>query len=198
MKNIIVLASNNDHKLQEFRSFFKKYNVEIIPMKEIVKNIDVEESGTTFQENAAIKAYSLRKYTNLPILSDDSGITINFLGNNLPGIYSHRMALENGGQEQFNDFLIQKAKNEADCSAYFTCCLCLLLNDKAYYCFGKAHGYIIKEKRGNNGFGYDPIFYSLEAKKTFAQLSENEKNEVSHRAKALQNLIILLKEIKFI
>lgn len=198
MEKVIVLASNNAHKLQEFQSFFKQFNIKIIPMNDIVKDIDIKEDGNTFKENSAIKAFSLQKHTNLPILSDDSGIIINFLGNNLPGIYSHRMALENGGQDNFNNILIEKASHNSDNSAHFECCLCFILNNKDYYCYGRADGYIITEKLGNNGFGYDPIFYSIEAGKTFAQLSEEEKNKVSHRAKALQNLVILLKELNFI
>ena len=167
-------------------------------MNDIVEDIDIKEDGNTFKENSTIKAFSLQKHTNLPILSDDSGIIINFLGNNLPGIYSHRMALENGGQDNFNNILIEKASHNSDNSAHFECCLCFILNNKDYYCYGRADGYIITEKLGNNGFGYDPIFYSKEAGKTFAQLSEEEKNKVSHRAKALQNLVILLKELNFI
>ncbi len=195
----LVIATNNSHKLQEYREIFKGYNINIIPMNQIVSNLEIDENGKTFKQNALIKAKSLQKCTNLPILADDSGIIIEFLGKNFPGIYSHRFSQKMGGQEITNKYLINRAKKEENKKAHFVCTLCLLnLSSKPLYFVGKAYGKISKDLKGIHGFGYDPIFILNKLNKTFAELEENEKNSFSHRANACKKLLIYLKENNFI
>lgn len=189
----IILATNNKHKIEEFKSFFKGLNVEIRSLSD--ENIEVNpvEDGKTFKENALIKANEVSKFTNRIIVSDDSGLEIHAL-NNFPGIYSSRFMEDRPYEEKFLE-INKMLKDKKDRSANFNCTLCVKnLTKEDLFFEGKSEGIILEESNGKSGFGYDPIFYYPPLKKTFAELTKEEKNQVSHRGNALKKLINYLKE----
>ena len=181
----IIVASNNKDKIREIKSIFTNY--EIVSLKDMNIDIDVEETGTTFEENAYIKAKAIYDITGEMVLSDDSGIEIEAL-DWAPGIYSARFA-GNHNDEANNDLVLEKLANETNRTARYTCALCIFFKDGTHkiikeHCYGK----ITHERMGTGGFGYDPLFYLEEINKTFGQVSLEEKNKYSHRAKALRKL----------
>ena len=181
----IIVASNNKDKIREIKSIFTNY--EVLSLKDINLDIDVEETGTTFEENAYIKAKAIYDRTGEMVLADDSGIEIEAL-NWAPGIYSARFA-GNHNDEANNDLVLEKLKDETNRTARYTCAICLIYKDGTHeiikeHCYGK----ITDERMGTGGFGYDPLFYLEEIGKTFGQVSLEEKNKYSHRAKALRKL----------
>lgn len=180
----IVVASGNKHKIEEIKQIFS--DVEIISMKEMGFNEDIEENGKTFKENAYIKAYAVAKALNVPALSDDSGICVTAL-NDAPGIYSARYS---GGNDADNRVLLLKnLEGATDRSARFECAICLCMPDgTAIYGEGRTHGEILFKDTGDHGFGYDCLFYSHDLNKSFGEASEVEKNGVSHRYRALCDL----------
>ena len=183
----LLIASGNKHKIYEFRVLFEKYkDIEVLSLADLDDHDEVEENGTTFSENAFIKAkYFYDKYKIITI-SDDSGICVPSL-NNEPGIYSSRYS--GFGDEANNDLVLEKLVNETNRTARYTCALCIFYKDGSHkiikeHCYGK----ITHERMGNGGFGYDPLFFVEEINKTFGQVSLEEKNKYSHRAKALRKL----------
>lgn len=180
----LLIASSNKHKIYEFKVLFSKYkNVEIISLSDLNDNDEVEETGTTFSENAFIKAkYYYDKYKILTI-SDDSGICVPSL-NNEPGVYSSRYS--GNGDEANNDLLLQRIEGK-DRTAYYECDICFYDGEEPYYFIGKCYGTIGYERKGRNGFGYDPLF--IYDGKTFAEVDLETKNKVSHRAVALKQFI---------
>ena len=190
----IVLASSNKHKLKEYKEILKDYN--IITLKDIDYYDEIEENGKTFEENALIKAKTISNYLkekNLDyiVVGEDSGLCVDSL-NGEPGIYSARYSGVHGDNQANRDKL-QKELKDKDRSAYFMCTIAVYYPDSKYKIFtGKTYGKITKEELGNKDFGYDCIFYSNELNKTFGEANEEEKNKVSHRAKAIKEM---LKEI---
>ena len=193
----ICVATNNDHKMGELKDIFKDYAVELYSLKELEINVNPDENGKNYAENAFIKASEVAKFTNLPVLSDDSGIEIDALGEHVPGIYSHRYAVEHGGQETTNQMLIEKC---AGSKAHFTAHFVLLnLTPNSRHDFeGIVNGTIAKEANGNGGFGYDPIFIPEGYKVSIAAISPSEKNHISHRYRASIALLNFLKNEKYI
>ncbi len=188
----IVVATNNLNKLYEYRMLFKDTNIEILSLNDIGYLGDIEENGTTFQENAIQKAQAVAQKTTLPIIADDSGLVINAL-DGFPGIYSRRF-MENSTYEIKNKELIRRLEAYSDKSAKFVAAIALVNYEKFPQVFiGEIKGVIINELKGENGFGYDPIFYVPKLNKTLAEASDNEKNLISHRAKALEGLINFLR-----
>ena len=185
----LLLASNNKFKLKEFKEIFKPYEIEILSPKDLDIVFDANETGKTYYQNALIKAKELRKYSNLDIISDDSGIEIEALGKNFPGINSHRYMLSMGGQEKTNMFL---AKNYFGTKAKFVCTIVLLKDNKVFKFKGQISG-IINDKVKEDPFGYDPIFKIKKYNKTFAELDSKTKNTISHRYRASIKLINFLK-----
>ncbi len=189
-----VLASNNAHKLKEIREILKDYFEEIYSLKDLGIDIEIEENGTTFLENALIKARTICEMTSLPTIADDSGLEVEALGG-APGIYSARFAGEPCDDERNNQLLLSKLHaleqtQSPNRNARFVSVVAICYPDQSYkYGEGWVGGHILDEYRGNNGFGYDPLFYCDELGKTFAQADMNEKNTVSHRARALAQLI---------
>lgn len=177
----LLIASSNKHKIYEFKVLFSKYkNVEIISLYDLNDHDEVEETGTTFSENAFIKAkYYYDKYQLLTI-SDDSGICVPSL-NNEPGVYSSRYS--GHGDEANNDLLLQRIEGK-DRTAYYECDICFYDGKEPYYFIGRCYGTIGYERKGKNGFGYDPLF--IYDGKTFAEVDLETKNKVSHRAVALK------------
>jgi XTP/dITP diphosphohydrolase len=190
MKKLIV-ASNNEHKILEIKEILSKYSIEVLGLKETGINIDVEENGTTFIENAYKKATEIHNVLeNVMVLADDSGLMVECLGG-APGVYSARFAGEHGNYEKNNKKLLDllKENKDEDKKAKFVCAMVLISDkDAVIKVQGEIEGKIINEERGTNGFGYDPIFYIPEYKMTFAQMDSNLKNSISHRANALNKL----------
>lgn len=190
MKKLIV-ASNNAHKIIEIKEILKEFPVEILSLKEAGIDIDVEENGTTFRENAHIKAMEIYKLVgDSMVLADDSGLAVDIL-NGEPGVYSARYSGEHGNDKKNNEKLLSKLKGiefEKRTGKFISAIELIIDEDKIINVQGEVHGYIIEEERGDNGFGYDPLFYIPEFNKTMAEMSSEEKNSISHRGEALKML----------
>ena len=189
----IILATNNKHKLQEVREILSPHKIVVYGLNDLnIKVPEAEENGTTYAENALIKAKSIQQVTTMPIIADDSGLEITAL-NNEPGLHSARYASSLGGHDNAIKEILKRLEDKSDRSARFVCDIVLLnVEDKPLIFEGIAKGEIAKEKMGEGGFGYDPIFISDETGECFALMKEN-KNTVSHRAKALKKLLTYLK-----
>ena len=184
----IVIASHNEGKIREIREILKEY--EIIGMKEAGFLEEIEETGSTFSQNAYIKAKAVSDKLNLPVLADDSGLIVYAL-NGEPGVYSARYAGESATDEQNNWKLLKNMQNFSDekRDAEFRSVVTLLFpGGELYSGEGCVRGRILKEAKGSCGFGYDPLFYSFELDKSFGEATEEEKNSVSHRYRALMDL----------
>ena len=186
----IVLASNNKHKIKEFKEILE--NVEILTLNDIEFFEEIEETGSTFLENALIKASTISEYLkdkglDYDVISDDSGLCC--LDLNLePGIYSARYAGGHGDSKANRDKLIEVLKGK-DKTAYFNCTIVLYhINGSYDYKEGKTYGKIINEELGDTSFGYDCIFLSDDLNKTFGEATSEEKNKVSHRYRALEQI----------
>lgn len=191
----IILASNNANKLREMKEKLSKYGMQVISQKEAGYDIEVEETGTTFAENAILKATEINKISGKPVIADDSGLEIDYL-DGAPGVYSHRFAGENATDEdRINKVLnLMKDVPEEKRTARFKCAICYIDETGEKYIFeGVSEGKIGFEPKGNNGFGYDPIFIS-EKNKTFAELTGEEKNSISHRGRAIEKFVKFLEE----
>ena len=189
----IILATNNQHKLKEVREILSPHKIVVYGLKDLnIKLPPVEENGSTYAENALIKAKAVQQFTTMPIISDDSGLEIAAL-NNEPGLHSARYAESLGGHDNAIKEILKRLEDKKDRSARFVCDIVLLNVEKEPRLFeGIAPGTIANQKMGEGGFGYDPIFISKETGECFA-LMQNNKNAVSHRAKALNRLLTYLK-----
>ena len=189
----MILATNNKHKLLEVREILSPHKIIVYGLGDLASKLeDVEENGKTYAENALIKAKAVQKLTSMPIIADDSGLEIKAL-NNEPGLHSARYASSLGGYDNAIKEILKRLENAKDRSARFVCDIVLLNTDKNPLIFeGVAEGTIANEKMGEGGFGYDPIFISKETGQCFALMQE-EKNTVSHRAKALMKMLTYLK-----
>ena len=193
----IVLASRNKHKISELQALFSKYadDVKILSLDDVGFVGEIEENGETFAENALIKARTVARLGKIGV-GDDSGLCVNALGG-APGVYSARYAGVHGDDEANNQKLIAELEGKADRSAYFVCNIaCAFPDGREFVIEGRANGEILSEKCGNAGFGYDPIFYVGELGKTFAELTADEKNSVSHRGNAMKAFVEKFSEFK--
>ena len=193
----VVLASRNPHKLVEISRITQKFGMELVLQSELGVDIDVEETGTSFEENSYLKARAVMEATGLPALADDSGIAVDAL-NGEPGIYSARYgfdeSLDDWGRLQL---LLKNTENVPDGQrqAQFVCVITLVTPDgKVIQARGEVHGELLRVPAGEGGFGYDPIFYYPPFGKSLAEVSAEEKNQVSHRANALRAFYEKLKE----
>jgi XTP/dITP diphosphohydrolase len=187
MKKIVV-ATNNLNKLYEYRLLLKDSGYEVMSLKDIGFMGDIEETGSTFSENAVEKALAVAKFTKYPVIADDSGLCVNAL-DGFPGIYSRRF-MEDQPYTVKNQEIINRLKEYSDKTAKFVASIALVNYERFPQVFvGEVKGIIIDESRGDNGFGYDPIFYVPSLDKTLAEASDEEKNSVSHRANALRGLL---------
>jgi len=186
MKKTIILASQNSGKIKEYQNALKDF--EIISLNDLDEEAEIEETGSTFKENALIKAKTLYDRYKKQVIADDSGIIVSCLKNEL-GVKSKRFS-KSQTDEDNNNLLLKKLEGENDRTAYFQTVICLYNSpeDIRFY-EGKTYGVISKEKRGTNGFGYDPLFLVNGLNKTYAELSIEEKKDVSHRGKAMKKLI---------
>ena len=183
----IVFATTNAGKIKEIKEILADFDVEVASMKEMNITADIEENGATFEENSLIKARAVSKLTGLPALADDSGLEVDYL-NGEPGIYSARYLGRDTDYDYKNNYIIKKLKEAKgeERSARFVCVISLVLPDgREFVKKGVMEGRIGYEIKGENGFGYDPIFYLPEYGKTSAEISAEEKNKISHRGKAL-------------
>ena len=193
----VVLASKNKHKLEEISKITQKFDMELVLESQLGVDIDVEETGSTFEENSYLKAKAVMKATGLPALADDSDIAVDAL-NGEPGIYSARYgfddSLDDWGRLQL---LLKNTEQVPDDKrqAKFVCVITLVTpQGQTIQARGEVHGTLLRAPAGENGFGYDPIFYYPPLGKSLAQVTAEEKNQVSHRANALKVFYEKLKE----
>lgn len=190
----IIVASNNEGKIKEFKKILEPLGYNVISQKEAGINIEVNETGTTFRENSELKARAIYEITHTQVLADDSGIEVEYL-NNEPGIYSARYKGLKTDEEKRNYILNQLEGIEpSKRNARFVCCICYINKEgKESFAEGYWNGKIAMQAKGENGFGYDPIFIPNGEKRTSAEMLPEEKNAVSHRAVALKKLLEILK-----
>ena len=193
----VVLASKNPHKLVEINKITEKFGIELVLQSELGIDIDVEENGTTFEENSYIKAEAVMKASGLPALADDSGIAVDAL-NGEPGIYSARYGFDDTLDDYGRMMLLLKNTEhvpDGQRQAKFVCVITMVTPEgQTIQARGEVHGQLTREPRGENGFGYDPIFYYPPAGCTTAELPPEEKNAISHRANALKLFYEKMKE----
>jgi len=190
MKKLIV-ASNNSKKIKEIKEILSKYPVDVVSLKEAGIDIEVEECGHTFMENAYKKAIEIYKITSgCMVLADDSGLMVDCLGG-APGVYSARFAGEHGNDKKNNEKLLSLLTNkeEHEKKAKFVCAIVLVVDyDNIIKVEGELEGIILDKERGEKGFGYDPLFYVPKYEMTCAEMNSELKNTISHRAKAFEKL----------
>ncbi|MDX5474005.1 MAG: XTP/dITP diphosphatase [Bacillaceae bacterium] len=189
MKELII-ATNNEGKVKEFQNIFSEKGYTVRSLKDFPEIDDVEETGTTFEENALLKAQTVAKALKVVVIADDSGLEVDAL-NGEPGVYSARYAGTDKNDEANIDKVLEKLQEvpEEKRTARFVCVLAVAMPDgESLTVRGTCEGFIANERKGENGFGYDPIFYIKEIDKTMAQLSKEEKNKISHRARAIELL----------
>ena len=193
----VVLASKNPHKLVEIDAITRKLGIELILQSELGIDIDVEETGTTFEENSLLKARAVMEATGLPALADDSGIAVDAL-NGAPGVYSARYGFDDSLDDHGRMMLLLKNTEQVpddQRQAQFVCVITLVTPEgEVIQARGEVHGTLTREPRGENGFGYDPIFFYPPMGVTTAELPPEVKNRVSHRANALKLMYEKLKE----
>ncbi|RIL69936.1 XTP/dITP diphosphatase [Staphylococcus devriesei] len=182
----IIIASNNKGKINDFKSIFPNDNV--IGISEVIQDFDVEETGTTFEENARLKSEAAAKVLNKRVIADDSGLEV-FALNGEPGVYSARYAGLDKNDEDNIDKLLENLGEETNRDAQFVCVISMSAPGEPTRTFkGTVSGVITTERQGDHGFGYDPIFYLPEKGKTMAELTTEEKGEISHRGNAIKKL----------
>ncbi len=196
----VVLASKNPHKLVEISRITERFGFQLVLQSELGVDIDVEETGTTFEENSLLKAKAVMEATGLPAIADDSGIAVDALDGQ-PGIYSARYGFDDSLDDWGRLQLLLKnteAVPDGQRQAQFVCVITFITPDgQVIQARGEAHGELLRSTAGQGGFGYDPIFYYPPLAKTFAEISAQEKNQVSHRAIALNILNDRLKEANY-
>lgn len=189
----IIIASNNKEKIKEFKKILEPLGYNVFSQSEAGVNIEVEETGTTFEENAKLKARAIYNLKHTAVLADDSGIVVDYL-NGEPGIYSARyMGLQTDEERRRCVLYKMKDAKKEDRTARYVCCICYIEeNGKENIVNGIWEGIVADKEYGENGFGYDPIFMPNGSDKTVAQMLPEEKNTISHRAMAIQKLKELL------
>jgi XTP/dITP diphosphohydrolase len=195
MKKQIVIATHNKNKLREYRELLEPLGYVCYGANDLNISAEPEETGTTYAENAYIKAKALRSLVNWPVIADDSGIEIAALGKHFPGVHSARWAASIASDYKVVDQkVLDLLIGAKDRSAEYHCCICLLEKDggEPRYFEGVCQGHILEQIAGNNGFGYDPIFHYDAGNLDFGRCSEAEKNAVSHRAIASAKLVVYL------
>ena len=193
----VVLASKNEHKLREISKITEKFGIELVLQSELGIDLDVEETGTTFEENSFIKAEAVMKATGLPALADDSGIAVDAL-NGEPGVYSARYGFDDTLDDWGRlELLLKNTEHVPDGQrqAQFVCVITMVTPDgQVIQARGEIHGELTRAPKGENGFGYDPIFYYPPLGMTTAELPPEVKNQVSHRGNALKLFYEKMKE----
>lgn len=194
----ILLATQNQGKIKELQELLADETIDVLSLQDIEDWEDVEENGETFADNAALKARAAVKKTGLIALADDSGLEVDAL-NKAPGVYSARFAGEPKDDERNNDKLLQELEPipEGSRTARFRCALVVVTPEgDEFLTEGSVEGQILRQRRGQKGFGYDPLFYVPEYARTMAELTLTEKNKLSHRAQAFRKVIPILQALK--
>jgi XTP/dITP diphosphohydrolase len=188
MVNILVLATTNKNKIKEFKHLLNDFEIEVRSLSDFGPIPEAIEDGASFDENAYKKAHHTARVLGLPAIADDSGLVVEAL-NGAPGVYSARYAGDDATDDENTEKLLTNLKDHSNRKAFFKCVLSIAVpSGPALTYEGECHGTIIDEKRGENGFGYDPVFFCEEFGKTFAELTMDEKGQISHRGKALSEL----------
>lgn len=192
----LVVGSTNENKINEIKQVVRPLEIEVYSQEDIDEEIpEIEETGSTFEENAALKATTITELTDCFVFADDSGLEVEAL-NSRPGVYSARYAGPGASDKDKIDKLLNELKNKRNRKARFVCVIAIAAPDGELRTVrGEVYGKIAKEPKGGNGFGYDPIFCPDGCQKTFAELSSEEKNKISHRAIALDKAYKALKDI---
>lgn len=186
MAEKFVLATHNPGKLREMADILSRFGVEVVSPGDLGITVDVEETGATFAENAMLKAKAICKAADLPAIADDSGLCVDAL-NGGPGVYSARYGGEGLDDKGRYMLLLNNMRGQPTRAAHFACAIaCAFPNGKTLTAEGRCDGTIAFAPMGEGGFGYDPVFFVPEKARTFAQLTDGEKNEISHRGKALE------------
>lgn len=188
----LVFSTNNEHKLEEVRAKIGKY-YQILSLKDLDNDTDIPETGDTLEENAMIKADYLWKTYGYNCIADDTGLEVEAL-DNTPGVYSARYAGEHKSSEDNVVKLLHELEGKENRKARFRTVIALIMGGKRYLFEGKVEGTITTSPRGTSGFGYDPVFQPKGYDKTFAELTLDDKNEISHRAKAVDQLVLFLRK----
>lgn len=190
MSNQILIATKNEGKLKEFKQIFTAKGIEVLSLKDVDEDVDVQENGLTFEENARLKADSYAKTIGIPVLADDSGLEIDAL-NGRPGIFSARYAGDHNDAANNAKVLTELGgvPDEKRTATFHTTVVVRKPDGTELVANGNLRGRILSVPRGDNGFGYDPLFYVEEKQKTLAQMTRGEKNQISHRALAIQDLL---------
>lgn len=188
-----MIASKNVNKIKEFNEAFKGTDIQIESLKSFDHVPDVDETGQTFEENALLKASAIMSFTKLPVIADDSGLVVKALDGR-PGVHSARYAGDHDDDAN-NAKLLKEMENKTDRDAYFESVLIYLTPEgEKVVAKGRVNGQILRDKRGANNFGYDPLFYVPERQLTLAEMSTHDKNAISHRGRAIRQLISQLQE----
>jgi XTP/dITP diphosphohydrolase len=188
--NRLIVATSNEHKIKEIREILGDLPFIILGLKEMNIDVEINENGTTFEENAYIKAHEIAGLTGETVLADDSGLEVDALGG-APGVLSARFAGIHGDDRANNEKLLELMADIPDCrrGGRFTCAMVLLYPDgRSVVSRGEVNGYIAHRPEGSGGFGYDPVFIVPEYGKTFAELGSSIKNSIGHRGRALRGL----------
>ena len=189
MSEKFVLATHNPGKLKEMGAILAQFGVEVVSPRDLGLTVDVEETGTTFAENAMLKAKAICAAAKLPAIADDSGLCVDAL-NGGPGVYSARYGGEGLGDQGRYMLLLNSLRGQSTRTAHFTCAIaCAFPNGDTLTAEGRCDGTIAYAPMGEGGFGYDPVFFVPELKKTFGQLTAEEKSAISHRGRALESFI---------
>lgn len=189
MMKEIMIATGNAHKVEEFKTMLEPLGYHVKSLADLAEDIDIDETGTTFQENALIKAQTIHDIYHIAVIADDSGLAVNAM-NGEPGVYSARFMGEETSYDIKNQYIIDQCKSADDKGAQYVCAIAYVRLDGTHDVFtGEVAGEIYDRMVGDKGFGYDPIFYYPPFQTTLANVSETEKNAISHRGKALIQLL---------
>ena len=184
-----VIATGNPGKVKDFNLLLGKVGHEAVSLKDLDINIDIEETGTTFKENAYLKAKTIYDIVKIPTIADDSGLCVDALSG-APGVYSARYGGEGLDDRGRCEKLLEEMADKNERGAKFVSAICAVIDDENIIeVQGECRGVLLREIMGTNGFGYDPLFYVEEFKKTFGEISKEEKNQISHRKKAMDALL---------
>lgn len=189
----IMIATSNAHKVEEFREMLEPLGIQVRSLLDLEEKVEIEETGTTFAENAMIKALSVHERLGIPVISDDSGLEVDAM-DKAPGVYSARFLGYDTPYEEKNQYIMDQVKGKTR-TARYVCAIAYVEEDSAGHVFtGVVEGEIADHARGEKGFGYDPIFYYPPYGATLAEVSEEKKNAISHRGRALAQLVAYMKE----
>lgn len=195
MKDIMI-ATSNEGKIKEFVHMLEPYGYQVKSLLDMEEVIDIEETGITFEENALIKAQAIHELLGIEVIADDSGLAVNCMHGE-PGVYSARFLGRDTSYEVKNQYIIDQCNQAQDRGAQYVCVIAYVKQDGSHQLFkGIVEGEIAREQIGDQGFGYDPIFYYPPFQTTLANVTEDQKHSISHRGKALAMLIASMKEGK--